>query len=120
MNKESEEEEHGMVGSPSLASALKNRWLIGSALGSLVLAVVVLAGPIAGMDPDVGSPVKPPFQRRGFYLHACWHFNYPFAVCTWQREDYQNMFQLLRHLGFNTVMLDGSLWECVADATFAV
>ena len=101
-----------MVGHPSRVSALKNSWPIGGTLGSLILAMVVLAGPAAGRDPNGGSAAKPPFQRRGFYLHACWHFNYPFAVCTWQREDYQNMFQLLRHLGFNTVMLDGSLWEC--------
>ena len=49
--------------------------------------------------------LKPTEQRRGFYLHACWTYNYPFAVRTWQREDYDNMFQLLKLFGYNTVML---------------
>ncbi len=49
--------------------------------------------------------VKPAFQRRGFYLHGCWVYDYPFAVGKWQRQDYAAMFQLLKRLGFNTVML---------------
>jgi hypothetical protein len=58
------------------------------------------------------SAVKPAEQRRGFYLHACWMYNYPFAVRTWQREDYGRMFQLLKRLGYNTVML----WPCTEAA----
>lgn len=45
------------------------------------------------------------FQRRGFYLHGCWKYNYPFAVRSWKPADYHNMFLLLRELGYNTVMM---------------
>ncbi|MCX6620689.1 MAG: hypothetical protein NTY38_06355, partial [Acidobacteria bacterium] len=31
--------------------------------------------------------------------------NHPFAVRTWEREDFAGMFRLLRHLGFNAVMV---------------
>ena len=51
------------------------------------------------------SVTKPAFQRRGFYLHAGWKYNYPFAVRSWKPADYHGMFQLLKRLGFNTVML---------------
>ncbi|MCC6579021.1 MAG: hypothetical protein IT440_01160 [Phycisphaeraceae bacterium] len=45
------------------------------------------------------------FARRGFYLHACWEFEYPFAVKRWRRGDYQRMFELLRRMGMTTVMM---------------
>ena len=48
---------------------------------------------------------KAAFKTRGLYLHACWEFNYPFAVRSWQRDDYTNMFQLLRLMAMNRVML---------------
>jgi hypothetical protein len=78
---------------------------IGPRLGVLLVSLALLVGSVAGAEP--GKPDTPTnaFARRGFYLHGCWTFNYPFAVRTWQRTDYQNMFRLLRHLGFNTVML---------------
>jgi len=47
----------------------------------------------------------PAFAHRGFYLHSCWKFDYPFAVRTWQHKDFTAMFRLLRHLGFDRVML---------------
>jgi hypothetical protein len=45
------------------------------------------------------------FPRRGFYLHGCWVMNHPFSVRSWERQDFGAMFRLLRHLGYNTVML---------------
>jgi len=50
-------------------------------------------------------PGQPACARRGFYLHACWEFEHPFAVKSWQPADYAKMFELLARLGFNTVML---------------
>src|ERR1035437_7577946 len=41
----------------------------------------------------------------GFYLHAGWNYDYPFAVHSWQRADYANMFRFLKELGYNRVML---------------
>jgi len=42
--------------------------------------------------------------RLGFYLHTSWEFNYPFAVRSWERADFQNFFALLQSLDFNLVM----------------
>ena len=55
--------------------------------------------------PQDAAAAKPAFQRRGFYLHGCWKYNYPFAVRSWKPADYHNMFLLLKQLGFNTVMM---------------
>lgn len=49
---------------------------------------------------------------RGFYLHACWKFNHPFAVRSWSQEDFGGMFALLREMGFNLVML-WPPFECI-------
>lgn len=46
---------------------------------------------------------KAPFAR-GFYLHTSWEFAYPFAVRSWQRDDFRNFFALLELLDFNLVM----------------
>jgi hypothetical protein len=78
---------------------------IAGVLGSVVLAWGLSANSALGAEPQDSSIVKPTEQRRGFYLHACWMYKYPFAVRTWQRADYDNMFQLLKRLGYNTVML---------------
>jgi hypothetical protein len=45
------------------------------------------------------------FAHRGFYLHGSWVMNYPFAVRTWQQDDFAHMFRLLGGLGFDTVMV---------------
>ena len=74
-------------------------------LAGLILAIASLAGPSARANSDDASAAKPTFQRRGFYLHAGWKYNYPFAVRSWKSTDYHNMFQLLKRLGFNTVMM---------------
>ena len=34
------------------------------------------------------------FRRCGFYLHAGWVYEYPFAVRRWTRDDYAGMFGL--------------------------
>lgn len=75
----------------------------------LILAMAVLAGASSNASAADKVAAKPAFQRRGLYLHACWNYNYPFAIRTWQARDYHNMFQLLKQLGFNTVML----WPCL-------
>ncbi len=46
----------------------------------------------------------PPAFKRGFYLHTSWEFAYPFAVRSWQREDFARFFALLQQLDFNLVM----------------
>jgi hypothetical protein len=70
---------------------------------NFLLAIALLAGPVLAAQPDAAT--RPTDQRRGFYLHAAWAYEYPFAVRTWQRADYDKMFQLLGRLGFNSVML---------------
>jgi hypothetical protein len=45
------------------------------------------------------------FAKRGFYLHASWNYAHPFAVRTWEPDDYRGMFALLRALGLNRVMI---------------
>jgi len=50
-----------------------------------------------------GLAEKPAFRHRGFYLHEGWFFNYPFAVRTWQRDDFAKMFMLLKSMGYDQV-----------------
>jgi hypothetical protein len=71
----------------------------------LIVAAILLVStfPLHSFGAETTAPA--PFKRRGFYLHGCWAFNYPFAIRTWKRDDYDHMFQLLKALGFNTVML---------------
>jgi hypothetical protein len=80
------------------------RWIAGI-LAILFLAGGVLISSVRAGGPAEGPAIKLAEQRRGFYLHACWMYKYPFAVRTWQREDYDRMFRLLKGLGYNTVML---------------
>ena len=94
-----------MLGNCVCALDLKNprsRW---SFLGRLALAIVVLAVSVSRACAEDASAAKPALQRRGFYLHGCWKYNYPFAVRSWKPADYHNMFLLLKQLGFNTVMM---------------
>lgn len=65
----------------------------------------------------------PGFKHRGFYLHEGWLFEYPFAVRSWDRDDFAAMYQLLRRLGFDRVMnwpmlesIPAPLSEADADA----
>ncbi len=74
-------------------------------LARVILAMVVLAAPLSRAMAVDAPATKPAFQRRGFYLHGCWKYDYPFAVRSWKPADYHNMFQLLKQLGFNTVMM---------------
>jgi len=59
----------------------------------------------AAEQPKTIKADETPPQRIGLYLHACWAYRYPFAVRTWRRADYDAMFQLLRHMGYDAVML---------------
>jgi len=43
-------------------------------------------------------------KRLGFYLHTSWEFEYPFAVRSWARQDFQNFFAFLEALDFNLLM----------------
>ena len=45
------------------------------------------------------------FKTTGFYLHTHWAFNYPFAVRSWTRQDFKGMFNFLRALDFDRVMI---------------
>jgi len=69
----------------------------------LLLASVNLSAAPAPETPTL--PAKTGFQRRGFYLHGSWVMEHPFAVRTWERQDFAQMFHMLKHLGFTTVML---------------
>jgi len=76
----------------------------------VILVTVGVVGLFAGSMPAgertaQEDKVKYGQKRLGFYLHGCWKYNYPFAVRSWKKDDYHNMFQLLKQLGFNTVML---------------
>jgi hypothetical protein len=65
-----------------------------------VFSVVLIQSCMSAEDAPAQA-----FKRRGFYLHGCWAFNYPFAVRTWKRDDYDHMFQFMKAMGFDTVML---------------
>ncbi len=49
-------------------------------------------------------PGRPAFQHRGFYFHCGWAFDHPFAPHSWSRADFAKAFELLRRMGFDTVM----------------
>lgn len=49
-------------------------------------------------------PGQPAFRHRGFYFHCGWTFDHPFAPHSWSRADFSQAFQLLRRMGFDTVM----------------
>lgn len=68
---------------------------------TIALIYSVLASALPAEEP--AFPATPAFKHRGFYLHQGWFFNHPFAVRTWEREDYAKMFQLLRKMGFDQV-----------------
>ena len=76
-------------------------------LAVLSLAICFASSASRCIAQDLSAAVAPAsgFQHRGFYLHGCWKYSYPFAVRSWQREDYNAMFHLLRRLGFDRVML---------------
>ena len=70
------------------------------------IATAVLLGCIAARGFAVEAPrTAPSFRSCGLYVHACWLYNYPFATRTWNREDYDRMFRLLKILGYDNVML---------------
>jgi hypothetical protein len=72
----------------------------------LTLLTALLLAPLAGVQAaDAPQLAKQGFQRRGFYLHGSWVMEHPFSVRSWERQDFVQMFQLLKHLGYNTVML---------------
>ena len=72
---------------------------------AFVIAVALLAG-LAGRGFAAEAPKRVPgFKHCGLYVHACWLYNYPFATHSWNREDYDHMFRLLKLLGYDRVML---------------
>jgi hypothetical protein len=50
------------------------------------------------------AAIPPAFKHRGFYFHCGWAFDHPFAPRSWSQADYQKAFELLRRMGFDTVM----------------
>lgn len=44
-------------------------------------------------------------MKLGFYLHTSWEFEYPFAVRSWQREDFAGWCELMKRLDMNLLML---------------
>ena len=77
-------------------------WFILISTALLSTAPIVRA---AEQTKPAKADVETSPQRIGLYLHACWPYRYPFAVRTWRRADYDAMFQLLKLMGYDTVML---------------
>jgi hypothetical protein len=73
-----------------------------SCLFLLSVASVFLPGTALAQEAPA---TKTGFERRGFYLHGCWVMEHPFSVRSWDRQDFAQMFRLLKHLGYNTVMI---------------
>jgi hypothetical protein len=71
------------------------------ALPSEARARPASASPAAVPGPFPGLPA---FQHRGFYFHCGWAFDHPFAPHSWSRADFGKAFELLRRMGFDTVM----------------
>jgi len=73
-------------------------------LSTFVLFILsaLLATPLTPLHAEETS--NQGFQRRGFYLHGSWVMNHPFAVRSWEHQDFAGMFKMLQHLGYNTVM----------------
>lgn len=76
-------------------------------LAVLSVALCVTFSTLLCTAGEASAPAAPArgFRHRGFYLHGCWKYNYPFAVRSWERKDYDAMFRLLQRLGFDRVML---------------
>jgi hypothetical protein len=73
---------------------------------TLTLLAALLLAPLGTLKAaDAPQLAKQGFQRRGFYLHGCWVMEHPFSVRSWERQDFAQMFRLLKQLGYNTVML---------------
>jgi len=71
----------------------------------LVLSLLLSASPLPAAEQAALAPTRSTAKRCGFYLHAAWKYEYPYSVRTWSRENYDQMFHLLKRLGFDTVML---------------
>lgn len=73
----------------------------------MIVVCLCLSVQITRCETVVSQPFpgEPAFKHRGFYLHGGWFFKYPFAVRTWQRNDYANMFVLLKQMGYDRVMI---------------
>jgi hypothetical protein len=80
----------------------RREFLTDMAACAATAAFTPLVGDCFGAD---SGTTKRGFRRRGFYLHGSWVMEHPFAVRSWSREDMAGMFRLLRHLGFNHVMV---------------
>jgi hypothetical protein len=70
----------------------------------LVLSLLI-GTPLTAVENLTSAASRPASKHCGFYLHAAWKYEYPFSVRTWGRADYDQMFHLLKRLGFDTVML---------------
>ena len=70
------------------------------------ITTAVLLACIAAQGFSAEAPKGAPgFKHCGLYVHGCWLYNYPFATHSWNRQDYDHMFRLLKTLGYDRVML---------------
>ena len=72
--------------------------------GLCFLALLALTSTGAMPAAPAGGE-KGGFARRGLYLHGCWVMQHPFSVRSWERQDFAQMFRLLRLLGYTNVMI---------------
>lgn len=85
-----------------LFTLTRREFLMHMAACAVSVAFTLFAGDCFAADAGTS---KQGFQRRGFYLHGCWVMEHPFSVRSWERQDFAQMFRLLKHLGYTTVML---------------
>jgi hypothetical protein len=81
------------------------RLLCHAAVAGIFALSLLTAAPLPAADKAAPAAGRSASKRCGFYLHAAWKYAYPFSVRTWSRADYDQMFHLLKRLGFDTVML---------------
>jgi len=60
-------------------------------------------------DVTIEVPLRatrsPRFAMRSMYAHLHWSYNAPYALRSWQIEDWRRYIDLLTHLGFNTIQI---------------
>ena len=70
----------------------------------LIRRLRLKAGDVAIASPlrVVGSPAM---ATRSMYAHLHWSYNRPYALRSWQLDDWKRYIDLLTHLGFNTIQI---------------
>lgn len=60
---------------------------------------------VASIPTDLHIRRKPRFAIRGMYAHLHWSYNRPYALRSWELQDWKRYIDLLTHLGFNTLQI---------------